>query len=75
MSDPARRGDPLTFLPLTVHVSLLLWLRDRAPRTFDLLGSLATRGQVELLTGGFYEPILPILPDRAPARSGGSRSR
>ena len=29
----------------------------------DLLGELAGRGQVELLTGGFYEPILPILPD------------
>jgi alpha-amylase len=52
-------------LPLTIHVSgsLLLWLRERASRTFDLLGTLAARGQVELLTGGFYEPILPVLPD------------
>jgi alpha-amylase len=43
--------------------SLLEWLRERAPATFDLLGLLAARGQVELLTGGFYEPILAILPD------------
>jgi alpha-amylase len=43
--------------------SLLEWLRERAPRTFDLLGTLAARGQVELLTGGFYEPILAVLPD------------
>lgn len=52
-------------LPLTVHTSgsLLLWLRERASRTFDLLGTLAARGQIELLTGGFYEPILPVLPD------------
>lgn len=52
-------------LLLTVHTSgaLLLWLKDKAPRTFDLLGRLAARGQVELLTGGFYEPILPVLPD------------
>lgn len=52
-------------LRLTVHVSggLLEWLRERAPRVFDLLGELAARGQVELLTGGFYEPILAILPD------------
>lgn len=52
-------------LPATIHTSgsLLLWLKERASRTFDLLGTLAARGQVELLTGGFYEPILPILPD------------
>src|SRR5499426_3042512 len=50
---------------LTVHCtgSLLEWLRERAPRVFDLLGILAARGQVELLTGGFYEPILAVLPD------------
>ena len=50
---------------LTVHCtgSLLEWLRERSPRTFDLLGTVAARGQVELLTGGFYEPILAVLPD------------
>jgi len=50
---------------LSVHCtgSLLEWLRESAPRTFDLLGTIAARGQVELLTGGFYEPILAVLPD------------
>src|SRR5947207_2651136 len=50
---------------LTVHCtgSLLEWLRERSPRTFDLLAALAARRQVELLTGGFYEPILSVLPD------------
>jgi len=50
---------------LTLHASgsLLAWLRERAPRTFDLLGTLAARGQVELLTGGFWEPIVAVLPD------------
>lgn len=50
---------------LTVHCtgSLLAWMRERAAPTFDLLGALAARGQVELLTGGFYEPILSMLPD------------
>jgi alpha-amylase len=43
--------------------SLLEWLRDAAPRTFDLLGTLVARGQVELLTGGYYEPILAVLPE------------
>jgi alpha-amylase len=52
-------------LRLTVHCtgSLLEWLRERAPATYDLLGTVAARGQVELLTGGFFEPILAILPD------------
>jgi alpha-amylase len=52
-------------LPLTVHCSggLLATLKERAPATFDLLGRLAADGQVELLTGGFYEPILALLPD------------
>ncbi|HEV8457017.1 MAG TPA: alpha-amylase/4-alpha-glucanotransferase domain-containing protein [Methylomirabilota bacterium] len=50
---------------LTVHCSggLLTFLRERVRPTFDLLGRLAADGQVELLTGGFYEPILPMLPD------------
>jgi alpha-amylase len=52
-------------LRLTVHCtgSLLEWLRERARPTFDLLGALVADGQVELLTGGFYEPILAVLPD------------
>ena len=50
---------------LTVHCtgSLLEWLRERASGTFDLLGELTARRQIELLTGGFYEPILAVLPD------------
>jgi alpha-amylase len=49
----------------TVHFtgSLLEWLRERAAETFDLLGAVVARGQVEVLTGGFYEPILAVLPD------------
>ena len=50
---------------LTVHCSggLLAFFRERARPTFDLLGRLAADGRVELLTGGFYEPILAMLPD------------
>jgi alpha-amylase len=52
-------------VPVTVHCSgtLLAFLRERARPTFDLLGTLVSAGQVELLTGGFYEPILAMLPD------------
>lgn len=50
---------------LTVHCSggLLAFLRERARETFDLLGRLAADGRIELLTGGFYEPILSMLRD------------
>ncbi|HTO11893.1 MAG TPA: alpha-amylase/4-alpha-glucanotransferase domain-containing protein [Candidatus Binatia bacterium] len=50
---------------MTVHCtgSLLEWLREHARPTFDLLGEVVSSGRVELLTGGFYEPILAILPD------------
>jgi len=50
---------------MTVHCtgSLLEWLRAHARPTFDLLGEIVSSGRVELLTGGFYEPILAILPD------------
>ena len=52
-------------LRLTVHCSggLLEALKARARPTFDLLGRLAADGRVELLGGGFYEPILALLPD------------
>jgi alpha-amylase len=50
---------------LTVHCtgSLLAWLREHERVTFDLLGAVVAEGRVELLTGGFYEPILATLPD------------
>jgi len=52
--------------PVTVHCSggLLAWLREHGRPTFDRLGALAAAGRVELLTGGFYEPVLAMLPDR-----------
>jgi alpha-amylase len=48
-----------------VHTSGLLldWWEARAPDLLDLLGELAGRGQIEPLTGGLTEPILPLLPD------------
>src|SRR5262249_14952562 len=50
---------------VSVHCtgSLLACLRRRAPRTSDLPAPAVPRGRVGLLTGGFYEPILAVLPD------------
>jgi alpha-amylase len=42
---------------------LLEWLEVHHPDYFDQLRELLGRGQVELLGGGYYEPILPSIPD------------
>lgn len=51
---------------VVLHYSgfLLAWLRDNHPKTFDVIGDLVGSGRAELLTGGFYEPILTLIPDR-----------
>lgn len=48
-----------------VHVSGCLWDWMLAhDRTFiDLIGPMVQRGQVELLSGAYQEPIFPILPE------------
>jgi alpha-amylase len=50
----------------SLHVSggLLLWLEEHRRRGVDLIGELVGRGQVELMGGGFYEPILSSVPER-----------
>lgn len=41
---------------------LLEWLEQHQPETMDLMADLVARGQVEPLSGGFYEPLLATLP-------------
>jgi alpha-amylase len=50
---------------LSLHFSgiLLEWLEKHHPEYFQQLRELVGRGQVELVGGGYYEPILPIVPD------------
>ena len=50
---------------LALHYSgcLLDWLRAHQPGFLERVRALAARGQVELLAGGYYEPILPLLPE------------
>ena len=49
---------------LGLHYSgpLLEWIEQRHPEFFDLLQKLVSRGQAELIGGGFYEPILIAIP-------------
>ena len=50
----------------SIHTSgpLLEWLADNEPGYLDLLRAMVQAGRVEILGGGFYEPILPALPER-----------
>lgn len=43
--------------------ALLEWVKTARPQMLQSLQALVDRGQVELLGGGFYEPILSALPD------------
>ncbi len=42
--------------------SLLNWFKANHPDYLTLLGDLVANQQIELISGGFYEPILAILP-------------
>ncbi len=43
---------------------LLQWMAANRPEAIDQIRGLIDRGQVEILGGGYYEPILITLPDR-----------
>jgi hypothetical protein len=49
---------------LALHYSgpLLLWIEKNHPEYFDRLRILVSSGRVELIGGGFYEPILISIP-------------
>ncbi|MCD6326391.1 DUF1926 domain-containing protein [bacterium] len=48
-----------------VHVTGTLWewIEAHHPEFFDLMRKLQDRGQIEVLGGGFYEPILSVIPE------------
>lgn len=53
-----------TKLPVTLHHTghLLQWLEKRHSEYTDVLAEMAERKQVEMLGGGFYDPILSLIP-------------
>ncbi len=53
---------PAISLTLYYSGTLLQWLDDNHPEFLMLLNDMVKRKQVELLTGGFYDPIFPIIP-------------
>jgi len=43
--------------------SLLEWFETNAPGMIERIGELVERGQVELIGGAYYDPILTMLPE------------
>lgn len=74
MLEEAYRKAYLPFLELlqkhpsvkvVLHYSghLLSWMEENHPEAIDILREFVAARRVEFLSGGFYEPILPVLPD------------
>ncbi|MCS7168561.1 MAG: DUF1926 domain-containing protein [Gemmatales bacterium] len=53
-------------IPFSLHLSgsLYEWLVDHHPDYLQRLKGLVSRGQLEILGGAYYEPILAMLPRR-----------
>ena len=53
-------------IPFVLHNSGVLWnwLLERHPEYMDLLRAMSERGQIEFMSGGYYEPILSVIPER-----------
>lgn len=49
----------------TLHFSGPLWenMKEKEKHCFEIVSKMVERQQVELLGGGFYEPILSIIPE------------
>lgn len=53
-------------VPIALHTSgsLLEWIEERHPEYVDRVRSFVDRGQIEILGGPYYEPILACIPQR-----------
>lgn len=53
-------------IKVVLHYSgyLLSWMMEKHPEAIELLRGMVNEERVELLSGGFYEPILSVLPEK-----------
>ncbi|MFH1552238.1 MAG: alpha-amylase/4-alpha-glucanotransferase domain-containing protein [Candidatus Omnitrophota bacterium] len=51
-------------IKMSFHFSgcLLEWAEEKRPEILEMVRAMADAGQVEIMSGGFYEPILPSIP-------------
>jgi alpha-amylase len=58
------QGHPEMKVVLHYSGALLSWLEAHRPELLDTVRRLVVEGQAEMMTGGLYEPILSIIPER-----------
>jgi alpha-amylase len=53
------------YIRLGLHYtgSLLDWFEETQPQFLERIHALIGRNQIEMVSGGYYEPILPSIPD------------
>jgi len=53
------------FMKISIHYTGILWdfFKDHHPEFIETLKELVRKGQLEMMTGGYYEPILAVIPD------------
>ncbi len=53
-------------IPFALHCSGILWdwFAENHPEYTEAVAAMAAAGQVEIMSGGYYEPILTIIPER-----------
>ena len=52
-------------IKFAIHYSGILydWFLEKHPEFIDYLKKLVKRGQAEIMTAGYYEPVIPIVPE------------
>ncbi|MDD5069636.1 MAG: DUF1926 domain-containing protein [Candidatus Omnitrophica bacterium] len=57
--------DKFPSIKFSLHNSGCLydWILENKPEYIDILKKMVNRGQVEAVSGGYYEPILPLISD------------
>ncbi len=53
------------FMKISIHYTgvLLDFFKEYTPEFLESLKELVKKGQLEMMTGGYYEPILAVIPD------------
>jgi len=53
------------FMKISIHYTGILWdfLKANHPEFLKTLRELVEKDQLEMMTGGYYEPILAVIPD------------
>jgi alpha-amylase len=53
------------FMKISIHYTGVLWdfFKEHHPEFLGTLKTMVKKGQLEIMTGGYYEPILAVIPD------------